>query len=130
MGKQVESEGGMMGLSCDCGGGDYAWWYEPPDDYCKLTTKRRRRCFSCKELIDIGATAAKFDRWREYRNDIEWRIYGDDVPLSPEYFCEECADLFFSLDELGFCITLTEGESMKDLVSEYHEFYGPPEQQP
>ena len=58
--------------------------------------------------------------------DIELSIYGEDgeIPLAPFYFCEICADLYFSLFELGFeC--LGPGEDMREMVKEYAVVYGP-----
>lgn len=107
-----------MGLSCSCSE-DGDWWYFPPDDYSTLAAKRGRRCCSCREWIRPGATVAKFIRERAYENDIEWRIHGDEVPMAPLFMCERCADLFFSLDELGYCINLN--DDMRDLVRQYAE---------
>lgn len=109
-----------MSLSCECGewdGEGVAWL--PPEDYTTLTTKRRQRCRSCKSLIAIGETCASFHRFRAPQTDIEQRIYGEDseVHMAPWYFCETCADLYFSIDALGYCIAL--GDDMRELVKEY-----------
>jgi len=109
-----------MSLSCDCGMGDYDYYYIPPSDYSTLSTRRRQRCCSCGSLISVGATVAEYGRYRSPYNDIEERIYGDEVPLASKYHCEECADVFFSLQELGFCLTL--GDSVKDLLEQYQEY--------
>lgn len=117
-----------MPLSCSCDF-DYepgSWFCEHPADYSTLETAKRRRCSSCGDLIDIGATVAKFPRWRVPETFVEVNIFGEDgqIPLAPSYFCERCADLFFSLAELGFeCITPT--ENMVEMVKEYAETYGP-----
>lgn len=105
-----------MPLSCYCDG-DYDFWYYAPDDFSTLTTKRGRRCYSCRTWVLPGATVAKFDCWRSPENNIEERIYGDEVPMPDRFMCEECAGLFFSLTDLGYCYEL--GESVRDLVREY-----------
>lgn len=110
-----------MGLSCSCGDPyDGEWYYIPPNDYTTLQTKRRQRCCSCKSLINIGAICAKFERYRSVRYDsIEEKILGEDgeVQLSDKYQCETCADIYFSLDELGYCTSLD--DNMHELVAEY-----------
>lgn len=111
-----------MTLSCYCDS-DMDWWHYGCDDYSTLVAKRGRRCVSCKRWIKPGATVARFERARISASDIEWRIYGDEVPMPPLFMCEGCADLYFSLDELGFCISLG-GKSMRELVKEYADVYG------
>lgn len=55
--------------------------------------------------------------------DIEYRIYGDDgeIPRAPAYLCETCADLAFSLEELGYCPQ--PWENQRELVAEYAELH-------
>jgi hypothetical protein len=119
-----------MPLSCSCDFDYYedcAWFYETPDDYQPLARRRAVRCASCRALIRPGDTAIQFTRWRSVVSDIEARIYGDDgdVPLGPMFHCEVCADLFFSLRELGFeCIA--PDENMRELVQEYAVLQGHP----
>lgn len=111
-----------MSLSCSCGDdGEYSWWFFAPTDYTTLTTRRRRRCCSCKALIDKGSVCAKFERRREAQHDIEISIYGEgpEIPMADWWMCERCADLYFSLDELGYCVNPE--ESMLELVKEYSE---------
>lgn len=113
-----------MPLSCECDFDGDGWYYRPPDDYTKLSTKKRKRCCSCKNLIDIGAVCGLFERGRPFESDIEEKIYSADeeVPLANYYMCETCTDLYFSLDALGFCIDLN--ESMQELTKEYARDYG------
>ena len=112
-----------MPLSCSCDFdpcADGAWFYDSPDDYQPLDRPRAVRCSSCKALIKPGDTTIQFTRWRGVTSDIEARIYGDDgeIPLGPMFHCEVCADLYFSLSELGFeCIA--PDENMRELVQEY-----------
>ncbi len=112
-----------MPLSCDCDNdGDYDWFYIVPRDYSTLATKRRKRCSSCKKLIDIGAVIAEFDCYRPPKDDVEDRIYGEDgeIPIASKYLCEPCADLWYSFRELGFdCIDPT--ENMNNLARQYAE---------
>ncbi len=110
-----------MSLTCECND-DYDWYYDTPNDYSLLETSRRKRCVSCAQLINIGAVVTKFTSWRRPTSDIEERIYGDEVRMAAKFMCEECSDLFFSLHELGFCITIS--DSMHNLVAEYREIYG------
>ncbi|MHB1952527.1 MAG: hypothetical protein ACYDDA_11980 [Acidiferrobacteraceae bacterium] len=113
-----------MSLSCACH--DYdgdGWFFYGPKDYTVAPPSRRKRCCSCHALIDVGAVCTKFQRQRAPLSWVEERIHGDEVNLSPYFMCERCSDLYFSLTELGFCITLG-ASSMEDLAKEYREHYG------
>lgn len=116
-----------MPLSCSCDyGDDFSWMYSPPNDYSTLATKRRKRCSSCNKLIDIGAVCAKFIRSRAPISDVEVSIYGEDgeIDLADMHLCEECADMWFSLYELGFqCVA--PDEDMRDLCRQYAEEFMP-----
>ena len=115
-----------MSLSCECHNDDESdWYWEVDDDYSKLSTKNRRKCLSCKTPIAVGALSLKVFRFRDPRgrcNYIEESIFGDRVPLAPWFFCETCADLFFNLEELGFCVEMP--SNMRELTKEYAELYG------
>ncbi len=111
-----------MTLSCTCiYGDDLDWYWYDPDDYSTLNTTRRKRCRSCGALIEIGALVARFERNRCPRTDIEERIYGDGptIPLAEWYHCEACADQYFNLTALGFCVDPS--DNMRELVREYAE---------
>ena len=108
-------------LSCHCPNIDYDWYYFIPNDYSVLNTSKRKRCASCKQLINIGALCTKFECWRPSQSDIEERIYNEEVPLAYKYMCEECSDIYFNLEELGFCVNL--GDSMQELLQEYRDYY-------
>lgn len=115
-----------MALSCSCGyDGDYAWYYEAPNDYSDMPARKRRaKCSSCKELIPHVATVARFRCSRGANGRIEESIYGDEVPLASRYLCERCADLYFSFVELGFdCVG--PDENMIELAKEYAATYQP-----
>ena len=100
-----------MTLSCDCDieyypdPGDTTWYY--PNTYSTLNTTRRKRCVSCKSLIDKGSVVAEIVRVKIPGHDIEIAIYGDEgeIPLASHYLCEECADIYFSITELGYCFS-------------------------
>lgn len=107
-----------MSISCGCDyDDDYEWRYTPPDYFEALQTKRSRKCCSCGCTLKPGAEVAKFERSRPPRGDIEEAIYlGDDVPMADWYMCEECGGLFMALSGSGYCISLTKGERMRELV--------------
>jgi len=114
-----------MTLSCSCDtDGDFAWYYEPPRDYSTLESKRRKRCSSCNDLIDIGSTIARFLVYRPVKTFVEERIFGDDgeVYLADKILCEKCADLYFSFDDLGFSCVAPD-ENMIELAREYSQVY-------
>ncbi len=104
-----------MGLSCSCTD-DSGWYHIPPDDFSTLKTKTRKRCKSCKRLINIGDCCGEFET-------LTYDEYGDEKSTPTLYFCEECTGLYFSLEDLGFCLEI--GGSMRDLVQEYADEYGP-----
>jgi len=110
-----------MGLTCGC---DFD--LEPgmtvaygPNDYEPMKAKRRQRCMSCDELIDVEATAAMVTRYRIPETEIECRIYGEDgeIPIPHKWLCEKCADIYFSLEDLGYCVN--PHDNMIDLVKMY-----------
>lgn len=113
-----------MPLTCECEYLDDAtWYYDPPTDETVLKAKRSRRCCSCEELISPGSVVVPFSRWRSPKTWIEENIHGDEVRLATKYMCETCGDLYWSLDELGFCVG--PGECMRELTREYAATYGP-----
>jgi predicted RNA-binding Zn-ribbon protein involved in translation (DUF1610 family) len=117
-----------MTLSCSCPDySDAEWYYYFSDDFKTLDTVRGKRCCSCKNMIKPGSVVVKFYRCRPVRDEepyIEERIYGDEVPLSSWYMCEECGGLFYALEELGFCITIGD-VSMQELVNDYRNLFHP-----
>ena len=112
-----------MSVSCDCGSFDYEWFYDAPKDFSVLATTRRKRCFSCRELINIGDEVGKFGNWRPPRSEVEERIYGEDgeINMADTYMCETCIGLFWAMTDLGFCVNLEKGESMRELALEAGE---------
>ena len=109
-----------MSLSCSCGSGDYEWYYQAENDYREMPKqKRRKRCAGgCNRLINGGDLCLPLWRTREPRTDIEENIYGDEVPIATWYLCEECADLYFSITELGYCITMEIDINMRELAKQ------------
>lgn len=103
-----------MPLSCDCSD-DHDWYYSSPDDYTTLDTKRRKRCVSCCEFIELKSICLKFYCYSIDEDSVE-------KPLEYLYMCETCGDLFYSLEDLGFCLNM--GEDMRELVKDYHDTYG------
>lgn len=114
---------GTMSLSCSCEYDGDGWYYLDPDDFATLATKRAKRCCSCGSRIAVGNECVRFERYRPPATDIEQRIQGDDVPMADKFMCEECGGLYFSLTELGFCVTLC-SDDMRVLVKQYAATYG------
>ncbi len=114
-----------MGLSCGC---SYEWegegeCYFHPHNYSEMPyLGRRKKCKSCGKTINMGEVVAEFQRMRAPLSEIEERISGEEIYLASFYHCEECADIFFNLDELGFCMNLYE-DNMGDLLDEYKKDY-------
>lgn len=110
-----------MSLSCSCSEWDGGWYYvissEP--DFQKLNTTRRKRCCSCKELIDIGAESLEFPRYRCPVTDVEEKILGDEINIASWFMCEKCGEQYLNLEALGYCININ--ENMFDLLEEYKE---------
>ena len=113
-----------MTLTCGCDNDDAEWFWFPPDSYSPAPANRRRRCKSCGDLIGAGAVAAEYQRARYANHEIEERIYGSgvDIALASWWLCEPCADIAFSLEDLGFCVVPS--EDMREMLREYQEVYG------
>lgn len=117
-----------MGLTCRCqdfdpdpDAGDVMWM--EAQDYSTLGTKRSRRCTSCNARINPGEIVLEIIREKIPEDDIELKIWGDDglIPRASHYLCEKCADLFLSLDALGFCVNPY--ECMEELRKQYVQEY-------
>lgn len=99
-------------------------------DFEPLQTSRRKRCQSCKELIDIGAFSVRFGIIKVPEYEIEINMYGEDgeVPMADRYLCEECGEIYLNLLSVGFkCIFPS--ENMRELLKEYQRTYNPPKLQ-
>ena len=118
-----------MPLSCSC---DYE--HEPgtvisyqDDDFTRLEGKRRKRCESCNNLIDINDCALGFSIVKIPEHEVEINIHGEDgeIPRARRYLCEKCGEIFLNLGSVGFdCIWV--GENMPELLKEYQREYRPP----
>lgn len=111
-----------MSLHCSCDGGESDWYYYEPDDFSALTTKRSRKCCSCRERIAPGATVVTFNRYRkptERCNYIEESIFGDEVPLADWFMCEDCGGLSLAVKELGMCFYL--GDNLRTAIKEFNQ---------
>lgn len=116
-----------MSISCACDV-DYemhedSWAYRHKKEFQKLKTKRRQRCRSCRELIDVGDDCGILNRSRLARSDIEERIHGDEVEIASWYLCETCYGLMLSVEAAGGCVLITDGENLKDAIIEWREEY-------
>lgn len=110
-----------MSINCSCEAEDFEWYYIPDEDYSTLNTPRRKRCQSCNVLIPLNSMVLKLNRFRSPKSDIEENVYGNEVPLADGYLCEECADLFFSVDTMSICISFHTGKSIQEMLEEYHD---------
>lgn len=115
-----------MSLTCECG--DYEpepghIVYEYKRDYSALNSIKSKRCVAggCESRIRPGDTCVEIFRAKVPEHDVEIAIYGEcgEVPMASHYLCEKCADIFLTLDELGFCVNPY--DNMHDLVRDYNE---------
>jgi len=114
-----------MSLSCGCGEWDgEGWAYYFYDKFKKLATTRRKRCWSCKVLIDIGSECLEFPRFQHPNDELSAMINGEDceMPLASWYACESCGEIFLNLNELGYCFNLT--EDLRESMEDYHKLTG------
>lgn len=98
------------------------WQYEPPEDFTVFDRSKRKRCCSCKNLINKGDECLKFERFRPPKSEIEEAIVGEEVYLAPFYMCYRCGEIFLNLSALGYCIILP--ENMEELLEEYQDMTG------
>ena len=116
-----------MSLTCSCDSdwypdpGDWYWDFRYEMDYEKYPFKRRRKCCSCGEMIDVGSLVLQFTRAKVPDTDIECKIYGEEgaIPIASDWMCEKCGDIYFSLEELGYC--MNPRDKMSDLLRDYIE---------
>jgi len=119
-----------MSLSCGC---DWeidpgiTYWY-PADDFEKLETKRRKRCESCGQLINIGDDCVRFKKFKSPDTDIECRIYGEygEIPRASSYICEKCGEIYLNLVYTAGFKCLSPYENMNEMLKEYQHEYAPP----
>lgn len=113
-----------MSLTCSCYEYDGDGWYWTNPTEGTYMPKRGKKCCSCGDMVRTGDTCVSFERYRAALSDIEDSIYGEEVPLADWVMCEKCGDLFWALDELGFCVYIG-ADSMRELTRQYAETYGP-----
>ena len=109
----------MLSCSCDY---EFEWYYYIPDDFTKFKATRRKRCVSCNILINTGADCLEFECYRDPYNDIEEKIYGDEVPIACKYLCDKCAEIFLNLTDIGYCVSL--GDTLKEDLADYWDITG------
>lgn len=110
-------------LSCSCDYDDEPiWHYYSADDFKKFDKNKRKRCCSCKKLIDKESLCLEFERFRYPRTDIEERIYTCEIPLASFFMCERCGEIYLNLEAIGFCISIE--DDMEECLSEYHQLTG------
>ena len=139
--KQSNSKGEIMPLSCscDCDGweAEFGMWmyWGGSEDFEKLDSKKRKRCKSCNELIELDSFCVKHPRLRYPRNEIEARILGmsedeyeweePDIKIADHFHCEKCGEIYLNLQSVGFeCIS--PGENMPQMLKDYQVEYAPP----
>lgn len=109
-------------LSCHCDWDFDSWYERVPDDFIKFNCNRRKRCISCKDLINIGADCIKFEMYCNPRSYVEEEIYGDMVPMANQYMCEKCGEIFLNLSALGYCLTI--GHDIQEDLWDYWDLTG------
>ncbi len=127
-----------MPLSCSCDfdfdpePGQWMYWFNP-DDFEIFDRWIRKRCQSCKELINIGTFCLRFNRYRHPYNEIESRITGVDwedfeepnIKVADHFHCEKCGEIYLNLQSVGFeCISPS--ENMPEMLRQYQHDYAPP----
>lgn len=84
-------------------------------------TGYRKRCKNCRTQIDKLALCVEVHRVKVPDTDVECAIYGEEgeIPRASWWLCESCADIFFSLEELGYCVPIGE---IKATLKEYQQY--------
>ena len=114
-----------MSLSCSCDEWDGdGWAYNYCNDLTKLKTKRRRRCKSCSNMINIGSDCLEFSRFQYPQDEITEKIYGEggEVPLASWFMCKCCGEIYLNLTDIGYCLQID--ENMNNDLAEYHKMTG------
>lgn len=111
-----------MSCSCHEWDGEEGWCFYEPEDFSKFQRKRRKRCSSCKELVNIGDDCLEFVRERSPCSEIEMNICGDTVPMSSLIMCEKCGEIYLNLTAVKYC--MSPDEDMRGYMKEYHRLTG------
>ena len=115
-------------LSCSCSDDAPEYWYEFSDYETMPELPRRKRCMSCKELLEPGDCVVQAYRRRVPRDNIEIAIHGEEgeVVLPSWHYCEACADIILTLVSsveeggLGYC-TIDLTRSVGELLVAHRE---------
>jgi len=94
-------------LSCSCTEYELepgCWCWFGTDNFVKFEAKRRKRCCSCNELVNVGSDCLEFARIRCPASDIEARISGEEIPMAPLIMCDKCGEHYLNLSEIGYCL--------------------------
>ncbi len=135
-----------MPLTCSCDFDDYepepgqwcfdAFWLEKVD-FEMFEAKKRKRCCSCGELIEIGSPCIMHRRSRYPHTDAEARIScgytnledamcdGPSIKMADLFQCEKCGEIWLNLQNVGFECLLA-SENMPEMLKEYQRDYAPP----
>ncbi len=99
-----------MSLSCGC---DIDWYPEPGDVFISGQSdfksmrflSRRKKCCSCRNVIQVNDTVLEFYQSKTPDHDVEIAIYGEDgeIERASLFMCEKCSDIYLSLEEIGYC---------------------------
>lgn len=112
-------------LSCSCpewDGEPGTWAFFEPKDFVIFNSKRRKRCSSCTDLINIGAECLEFERLRSAYTEIEERILGEEIIAPPLFMCEKCGEIYLNLKDAGYCMSPV--DVMQECLKEYWEMTG------
>lgn len=113
-----------MSISCNIESDDAAWWWSTNKELTTYKKSVSKRCCSCKELIKPEQRCIPIERWRNPKNEIEERIYGDDIPLARWFMCEACAPIFVKFLDMEVHINLGV-DSLQSLLKEFEKLYAP-----
>ena len=114
-----------MGISCHCGESENLGWYFDVHDHPEvLSTRRSRRCVSCRTHLRVGDSVYRITRFRSPKSWVEERIYGDEVDLALWFFCPSCFAIWSALDRLNVCVDLGQ-DNLRDCLNEFNALYAP-----
>lgn len=113
-----------MTISCAIDVDDAAWWWTSSMRLFIYDKPRGKRCCSCGDMVRRGEKHIRVERWRAPANDVEDRIYGDEVPLACWVMCESCAPIFVKLYKMNVEMDLGHS-NLHDLLGEFEALYGP-----
>ena len=106
-------------------------WYFKPDNRLEPFPNmwRRKRCCSCKRLLNAGDLTLRFRRFRYPNSDIELKIFHQDerheIVLAPWFMCRSCASAFHAIeDSLPWRQSVNIACSMEQARAEYQKRYG------